>query len=82
MPKEVTTPTPERAYAVTRREMTAFFRKLRTPQPGWPGIPDQSFVNALADSLLDLGKDSGTGVAQLQTLVHELQDRVNSHLSR
>lgn len=81
MPKDTTPPQlPAKVRAVLRREMTIFFTHMRTPEPGWPRIPDQEFLDALADSLLDAGKASGKGVAHLQTLIHELQDRVNQEL--
>lgn len=83
MPRD-TTPTPvsEKTRRVLRREMTTFFTTLRTAQPGWPAVPDQEFIDALADSLIEAGKAGGKGVAHLQTLVHELQDRVNTELNK
>lgn len=77
-----TTPSPEKVRRVLRREMGTFFIKLRTAQPGWPAVPEQEFIDAMADALLDMGKHSGHGVAVLQTLVHELQDRINSELNQ
>jgi hypothetical protein len=77
-----TTPTPLAAKIrrALRKEFTDFFRIMRTPERGWPAIPDQEFVDALADSLLEVGKQQGKGVAFLQTLVHELQDRINDNM--
>lgn len=83
MPKD-TTPTELSAKVrrVLRREMTVFFTRMRQAEPGWPAIPDQEFIDALADSVIDAGKDRVTGLAFLQTLVHELQDRIQSELSK
>lgn len=65
-----------------RREFTKFFTTMTTDNgPSWPEISHQEFVDALADSLLQMGQDRQLGVAYLQTLVHELQDRINSHLN-
>lgn len=61
-----------------RAEFTAFFTKMtETPTPQWPAISSQELVNAIADSLLTMGTRQGMPLALLQTLVHELQDRVN-----
>lgn len=82
MPKD-TTPhaLPEKIRRALRREFTSFFTKMRAPEPGWPAIPHQAFVDALADSLIEMAKTEGHAeVAYLQTLVHELQDRVNTEL--
>lgn len=67
---------------VLRTEFADFFQKMTEPAPnGWPAISDQEFVDAVADSLIELGKRRGLGVSYAQTLVHELQDRVNTTLS-
>jgi hypothetical protein len=61
-----------------RKEFTAFFTTMTTEQPnGWPAIAPQDFVDALADSLIEMGKASGKNQALLQTLVFELQDRIS-----
>ena len=44
----------------------------------WPDIPPQELTEALADALLDMGRQQGLGTALLQTLVYELQERVNA----
>ena len=84
MPKDTTPPhdLPAKVRRVLRKEFTHFFTVMRTPEPGWPAIPDQEFVDALADSLMAMGQGGGKGVAFLQTLVHELQDRVNTELNK
>jgi hypothetical protein len=65
-----------------RKEFTDFFVTMTTATDrGWPTIDDQELVDALADSLLAMGDARGKGVALLQTLVHELQDRVNQSLN-
>ena len=78
--------TPEnRALArqILRREFADFFSSMTSESKAdnWPHIGDQELVDAIADSLIVLGKRSGRGVALLQTLVHELQDRVNQTLN-
>ena len=44
----------------------------------WPDIPPQELTEALADALVDMGRQQGFGTAMLQTLVYELQERVNA----
>lgn len=69
--------------AKLRQEFTKFFVTMTTETAeGWPKIDDSHFVDALADSLLEMGKQRGLGVALLQTLVHELQDRVNQSVTK
>lgn len=65
---------PDMAHRVLRREFTTFFKRMTIPAPGWPAIPPQAFVDALADSLVAVGKE-GKGLAYVDTLVSELQDR-------
>lgn len=67
--------------AMLRKEFAAFFTQMTSNTPTWPRISDQELVEALADSLLYMGKQRGLGVALLQTFVHELQDRVNQSLN-
>jgi hypothetical protein len=69
------------AQDILRKEFTDFFVTMTTPTESWPDITNQEFVDALADSLLDMGKQRRLGTALLQTLVLELQDRVNSSLN-
>jgi hypothetical protein len=72
---------PVRVRRVLRKEFTDFFVNMRTAEPGWPAIPDQAFVDALADSLVEMAKRTGKQpVAYLQTLAIELQDRINDQL--
>lgn len=63
-----------------RNEFADFFIGMTTASDEWPAIPDQEFVDALSDALLMMGKHKKVGTALLQTLVYELQDRVNSNL--
>lgn len=80
MPRD-TTPhqIPDKIKRALRREFTSFFTHMRTPEPGWPAVPDHVMVDALADSLVEIAeRDKKAGIAYLQTLVHELQDRINS----
>ncbi len=73
---------PAQVRAVLRKELTDFFVALTTADGlEWPSIDDQELIDALADSLLLMGKQRGKGTALLQTLVHELQDRVNLSLN-
>ncbi|MCW5642991.1 MAG: hypothetical protein KIT63_12900 [Rhodoferax sp.] len=64
-----------------RREFASFFKSMTAAdETGWPAINDQELVDALADALIDMGETSGKGIALLQTLIHELQDRVDQRL--
>lgn len=72
---------PAKVRAALRREFSAFFTTMLTPEPGWPALSDEEFVDALADSVVDVGKRTGRGVAMLQTFVYELQERINDQLS-
>lgn len=67
--------------AMLRKEFAAFFTQMTSNTATWPRISDQELVEALADSLLDMGNQRGLGVALLQTFVHELQDRINQSLN-
>ena len=67
--------------SVLRRQFAAFFIEMCREEPNWPSITDGQMVEGLADSLLDMGRISGKGVALLQTMVYELQERVNAELS-
>jgi hypothetical protein len=65
-----------------RNEFADFFLQMTTSTgPQWPDINDQELVDAIADALVMLGRHRGVGVALLQTLVYELQDRVNQNLN-
>lgn len=64
-----------------RTEFADFFTRMTTTTgPRWPNINDQELVDGIADALIEMGKRRNMGVAMLQTLVHELQDRVNQNL--
>lgn len=68
----------EHVRATLRKEFTSFFTTMTTEtEEGWPTVGPQEFVDALADSLMEMGKASGKHQALLQTLVFELQDRIN-----
>ena len=72
----------KRVRSILRAEFTDFFTTMTAADDkGWPRIGDQELVDAIADSLLLMGKRRGKGVALLQTLVYELQDRVNLTLN-
>jgi hypothetical protein len=66
-----------------RREFAAFFKEMMTAEKdtNWPAISDQELVDGLADALIDMGEQRNKGVALLQTLIHELQDRVDDRLA-
>lgn len=71
-------------HAVNRealaRNMLAYFQAnlITTPDDVAPPFTMQEFTDALADSLMELGKERGMTIAVLQTLVIELQDRINN----
>ena len=68
----------KRFRRVMEREFTAFFElALLSPLRGWPPVTEQVLADAIADSLIALGKKRGFETALLQTLVYELQDRIN-----
>lgn len=68
--------------AIMRKEFTDFFVTMTSVGPrGWASVDDQEFVEALADSLLSMGTLRNLDTAYLQTLVHELQDRINNKLN-
>lgn len=60
-----------------RREFSDFFTAMLKEEPNWPTVSESEFIDALADSLLDMGTRSKRGNAILQTLVYELQERIN-----
>ena len=62
---------------VLEREFTQFFTNMLKPEEGWSGVTDQQFVDALAASIMNTGAKTGRGVAMLQTLVYELQEKIN-----
>jgi len=67
-----------------RKEFVDFFVGMTTAKDAnnWPAIPDSELIDGIADALLEMGKRRGTGIAMLQTLVHELQDRVNQNVNQ
>jgi hypothetical protein len=70
---------PEAVRRVLRKEFTTFFIRMRTAEAGWIAVPDQTMIDAVADALVAVAQADGRSpVAYLQTLVHELQDRVNT----
>jgi hypothetical protein len=81
MPKEITTIPAAKIRRVLRREMGVFFTKLRAPEPGWPEVPPEELIEALADALFDQSRASKHApTAYAQMLVHELQERINQEL--
>jgi len=69
--------------AAIRKEFTAFFVTMTTANDkGWPKVDDTEFLDALADSMMEMGKQRGLGTALLQTFVHELQDRINNSVNK
>ena len=64
---------------VLRSEIADYLTTVSAGVTGrWPDIPPQELTEALADALLDMGRQQGMGPALLQTLVYELQERVNA----
>ena len=62
-----------------RSEFTRFFELMLREEPQWPHISEDEFIDALADSLIAMGKTSNRADALLQTLVYELQERINAN---
>ncbi len=81
MPIDIAMAQRRAARKVLHKEFTDFFVTMTTADDtGWPNISDQELVNGIADALITMGERSHKGVALLQTLVHELQDRINFKL--
>lgn len=59
-----------------RKEFSDFFFQMTTEEPGWPAITDAQLVDGIADALVVVGQRNKRGIAMIQTLVYELQDRV------
>lgn len=60
-----------------RAEFTNFFTTMTASTDNWPDIDDQEFIDAIADSLIEMGNRRKLGTALLQVLVYELQERAN-----
>lgn len=71
----------KKAHGIIRKEFAKFFLAFYKGTDTWPGMTDQKMADALADSLIMVGESRGIGVALAQTLVHELQDRINQKLN-
>ena len=83
MGKPITTPAlSKQVRDCLRKEFTDFFHEMTRPETNWPSITDEQLVDAIADALVEVGKRNGRGVAMAQTLVYELQERVNKQLSK
>ena len=69
----------ETVRRVLRSEIADYLTTVSTSvAESWPDIPPQELTEALADALVDMGRQQGFGTAMLQTLVYELQERVNA----
>ena len=73
---------PEAIRNTLRKQIAIFFTEMQRAEPGWPHVTNEQLVEGVADALLDMGKASGVGVAMLQTLTYELQERVNAHINQ
>lgn len=62
-----------------RKEFADFFTTMTTSTDNWPDIDDTELIDAIADSLISMGERRKMGAAMLQTLVYELQDRLQKH---
>ncbi len=78
---QMTPPMKAKAREILRKEFTDFLVTMTTESADWPNVSDQELINALADSLMELGKRKNMGAAFVQTLVIELQDRVTTNLN-
>lgn len=67
---------------VLTRNMTAYFEGCLISDDGIPAFNMQEFTDSLADALIRIGKKQQLGAAIVQTLIYELQDRVNNTLSK
>lgn len=64
-------------HRVMTREFSNFFHEMLRVEPGWVDVTDEQFIDALAAPLIRTGERSGREFALLQTLVYELQDRLD-----
>jgi hypothetical protein len=72
----------KKAHTIIRKEFADFFCAFYKGSDTWPGMTDQQLADALADSLVMVAERRGlAGAAMLQTLVHEMQDRINQKLN-
>lgn len=62
---------------ILTKEITDFFHTMATAKRGWRDIPMQSVLEATADALIEVGKRKGHGTAYLETLLLEMQDKLN-----
>lgn len=85
MPRKLKSPARQMLAPYVRKrlriEFSDFFTEMLREEPHWPPIPDDEFVQALADSLMDMGERTGRGVALLQTMIIELQEQVNARVA-
>ena len=65
---------------VLTRNLLAFFEAAMISNDGVPNFTMQEFTDSLADALVKLGKNRELGHAVVQTLVYELQERVNDQV--
>lgn len=72
---------PPKVKNALTREFHAFFKSMLTPDADWPAIRDEDFVDALAEAVMRTGSSQVRGIALLQTLVYELQERINLSLT-
>ena len=80
--KDMSPPQQAQARAILRHEFANFFNSMTQAQGNnWPSISDQELVDALADALTMMGAQRGMGISLLQTLVHELKDRINQQMN-
>jgi hypothetical protein len=73
----------EPARRILRREIATFLTIMVTEQPerNWPALPPSELIDALADALVDMSGSQSLGLAMLQTLVYELQDKIDRRLA-
>lgn len=70
----------ERVRQVLRKEFVDFFVGMTTATPQWPAIPDEELTTALADALIEMGRQRNMRTTLLQLMVYELQERVNGEM--
>ena len=68
---------------VLREEIEAYLTTLSTGvKDSWPDIPAVELTEALADAIISMGRKQGLGTALLQTMIYELQERVNADVAK
>lgn len=69
---------------ILRREIAAFLTTMATEHKdkNWPGVPPAELIDALGDAVISMGGTQPLGLAMVQMLIYEVQEKVNQRLAR